>query len=499
MSHVGILRWHSPKTEKDAKSWEKALNRGGKFKISMSTKVCSNHFAAGYCSDICRIPMLYMKGYQSNPTKRSLPTERSSLLPPPKARQVFRDGSDDLNLCDVPSQTPFLNGHDYDNAIDNEQCSRSKIYENCDSCTSKRNKTVTIIRQQIKIQELINENNDLKSGLHVKKPFSIDEIKNDDKAISLYTGLQNYGVFEWLYNRIKPKAEKLSYFKGETSYSKSNSNRKKTGPKRKLNTKSELFMTLIRLRLGLVERDLSYRFDVSQSTVSQVLSGLEKPSLAKAQAQTYSSYKSKNTWKKLLSITPCGTISFISKCYGGCASDWYITETCGILEKINPGDNLMADKGFNISDLLVGRGSKLIIPPFLKDKIRFTRKNCNRTSNIAKARIHVERAIARIKDFRILQGAIPVTMKDLLDDIFVICAAITNLAPPLVPFLRLSCLYFIKSPNQDKAFIFKPIMTARSSITRNKLRNMISARINDWKVKNIERLTQGVHGKVRSI
>ncbi|XP_057304551.1 uncharacterized protein LOC130641670 [Hydractinia symbiolongicarpus] len=150
MSHVGILRWHSPKTEKDAKSLEKALNRGGKFKISMSTKVCSNHFAAGYCSDICRIPTLYMKGYQSNPTKRSLPTERSSLLPPPKARQVFRDGSDDLNLCDVPSQTPFLNGHDYDNAIDNEQCSRSKIYENCDSCTSKQNKTVTIIRQQIK-------------------------------------------------------------------------------------------------------------------------------------------------------------------------------------------------------------------------------------------------------------------------------------------------------------------------------------------------------------
>ncbi|XP_057299081.1 uncharacterized protein LOC130629759 [Hydractinia symbiolongicarpus] len=425
MSHVGILRWHSPKTEKDAKSWEKALNRG-----------------------------------------------------------------------------------------DNEQCSRSKIYENCDSCTSKRNKTVTIIRQQIKIQELINENNDLKSGLHVKKPFSIDEIKNDDKAISLYTGLQNYGVFEWLYNRIKPKAEKLSYFKGETSYSKSNSNRKKTGPKRKLNTKSELFMTLIRLRLGELqcliywpsreENNGCYPkcfkdFPNTIGIIDCTEGGLEKPSLAKAQAQTYSSYKSKNTWKKLLSITPCGTISFISKCYGGCASDRYITETCGILEKINPGDNLMADKGFNISDLLVGRGSKLIIPRFLKDKIRFTRKNCNRTSNIAKARIHVERAIARIKDFRILQGAIPVTMKDLLDDIFVICAAITNLAPPLVPFLRLSCLYFIKSPNQDKAFIFEPIMTARSSITRNKLRNMISARINDWKVKNIERLTQGVHGKVRSI
>ena len=90
--------------------------------------------------------------------------------------------------------------------------------------------------------------------------------------------------------------------------------------------------------------------------------GLEKPSLAKVQAQTYSMYKSKNTWKKLIAITPCGTVSFISKCYGGCASDRHIKETCGILEKMNPGHNLTADKGFNISDLLVGKGSKLIIP-----------------------------------------------------------------------------------------------------------------------------------------
>ena len=93
----------------------------------------------------------------------------------------------------------------------------------------------------------------------------------------------------------------------------------------------------------------------------------------------------------------------------------------------------MADKGFNISDLLVGKGSKLVIPPFLKDKCRFSKRNCKKTSNVAKARIHVERAIARIKDFRVLHGAIPLTMKDLLDDIFVICAGLTNLAPPLVP------------------------------------------------------------------
>ena len=159
---------------------------------------------------------------------------------------------------------------------------------------------------------------------------------------------------------------------------------------------------------------------------------LEKPSVAKAQSQTYSTYKSRNTWKKLICITPAGTISFISKCYGGCASDRFITEDCDILDKLQYGDNLMADKGFKISDLLISKGSQLIIPPFLKEKQRFSKKNSKKTFDIAKARIHVERAIARIKDFRILSGAFPVTMRTHLT-FFLICAAITNLTPPLVP------------------------------------------------------------------
>ena len=65
-------------------------------------------------------------------------------------------------------------------------------------------------------------------------------------------------------------------------------------------------------------------------------------------------------------------------------------------------------------------------------KKRFSKKNCQKTWDIAKARTHVERAIGQMKDFRILNGAFPIIMKDLLDHCFLICAAITNLAPPLV-------------------------------------------------------------------
>ena len=38
---------------------------------------------------------------------------------------------------------------------------------------------------------------------------------------------------------------------------------------------------------------------------------LKKPWIAKAQSQTYSTYKSRNTWKRFICITPTDMISFI--------------------------------------------------------------------------------------------------------------------------------------------------------------------------------------------
>ena len=68
---------------------------------------------------------------------------------------------------------------------------------------------------------------------------------------------------------------------------------------------------------------------------------------------------------------------------------------------------------FNISDLLKSKGSQL---------------------DIGKARIHAERAIVGIKNFRILNAAFPITTKDLLDNFFFNLRCYYNLVlPPLVP------------------------------------------------------------------
>lgn len=67
----------------------------------------------------------------------------------------------------------------------------------------------------------------------------------------------------------------------------------------------------------------------------------------------------------LIGITPKGLITFVSNPYGGNSSDRHIMET-ELLEKIEPGDAVMVDRGFNIGDLMLQRGAKLHMPPFTR-------------------------------------------------------------------------------------------------------------------------------------
>ncbi len=48
-------------------------------------------------------------------------------------------------------------------------------------------------------------------------------------------------------------------------------------------------------------------------------------------------------------------------------------------------------------------------------------------------RIHVERAIGRIKNFQILKGMVPISMARLANQIIFVCAFLTNFLPALVP------------------------------------------------------------------
>ena len=109
-----------------------------------------------------------------------------------------------------------------------------------------------------------------------------------------------------------------------------------------------------------------------------------------------------------------------------------LVEQSGLLDKLEVGDEIMADKGFDVLDLLTPLGVKLNIPPFLSSNTQFSCEDVMRTKKIAKLRIHVERAIGRIKEFCILRSPICATMWDSINEIIYVCAMLCNFSPPLV-------------------------------------------------------------------
>ena len=113
-------------------------------------------------------------------------------------------------------------------------------------------------------------------------------------------------------------------------------------------------------------------------------------------------------------------------------SDQALTRDCGLLDLIDPGDSIMAGKGFDISYDVLIHGAKLNIPPFIKNQQQLSKKNVILTRKIASLRIHVERAIGRIKQYRILSSVVPLTLVMSMDSIWCVCSALSLFHPPLV-------------------------------------------------------------------
>ena len=92
---------------------------------------------------------------------------------------------------------------------------------------------------------------------------------------------------------------------------------------------------------------------------------------------------------------------------------------------------VMADKGFNIQDLLALHHTRLIAPPLMK-KCKISAKASTATKRVAKPRVPVERLIRKLKCFSILNGVIPLTIKPYINSIVKVCVALVNLQPSII-------------------------------------------------------------------
>ncbi|XP_067670755.1 uncharacterized protein [Haliotis asinina] len=239
----------------------------------------------------------------------------------------------------------------------------------------------------------------------------LETVVKDDEHVRFYTGLPSCAVLLGIFNILVSKCSVLNYWNGNAAACKiTNTSRCHPGPSRKLTVYQEFILTLVRLRQGFLQYFSADVFGISKSRVSQIFATwitfmsqtfdnvlkwpsklqvkkymplsfkqvyprtraiidcteffFQKPRSPSAQAATYSLYKSKNTGKCLLAISPSGTFTFVSDLYGGNASDRYITENSGFLDLIEPGDDITADRGFNVRDLLTRKRATLNMPPY---------------------------------------------------------------------------------------------------------------------------------------
>ena len=291
-------------------------------------------------------------------------------------------------------------------------------------------------------------------------------LKNDDQVL-YYTGLSNGELLSSVFQLV------ISY----------------PGTSRKYYW-SSFVMTLMKLRLNLGHQDLAYRFNINKSTVSRRFDDMlnimytrlkflvfwpdreelwktmplcfrphyglkvaaiidcyeikiEKPSNLLARAATWSQYKHSNTVKILIAIAPQGMTTFVSNSWGGRVSDKHLTMNSGLLQKLLPGDVVLADHGFDVGEVVAMAQASLHMPAFTKGLDQLPPVEVEKTRKLANVRIHVERVIGATRQrFSILMSTLPIqyvikkSPQDIpnVDKTVYICSALNNLCVSVVPF-----------------------------------------------------------------
>ena len=120
---------------------------------------------------------------------------------------------------------------------------------------------------------------------------------------------------------------------------------------------------------------------------------VERATSMKTQWQTWSNYKHQNNWKALDGISPNGIVTFVSSLWTRQVSDKELTKCLGFFEKLEPGDNIMAERGFGIAYNLLSEVI-LNIPLFKGARDQLNPGETNETARISAVIImHVEHTI----------------------------------------------------------------------------------------------------------
>ena len=429
---------------------------------------------------------------RSSPRKRNPPAVRLFLSEEQGSANSSNVHINDENTGDFPIIQADINNESLTADIPltrrDSETQTAELFENAPleiNKSTSRDTNSHVDCDSLCVKEMLDKSERKNEQLH-KQLFNLERFKNDDSSIAFYTGFPNYDTLKAIFNYLNPgeNGENINYWLSSTKSVNVSVNYEeelycnKMGRCRSLKPVDEFFLVLCKLRQGFAEMHLAHLFNISQPTVSRIFITwinfmylkfgqiniwpsrasvnstmpedfkkeygstrviidctevrCEMPSSLHLNGELFSSYKHHTTLKGLIGITPGGAISFISQLYTGSISDREIVIRSGLLElPFDESDSVMADKGFTIEDLLP-LGVYLNIPPFLGKSPQIPADQVVLTQKIASLRIHVERAINKIKNFHIWDGVLPLNLFGLANQIWSICAFLCNAQPSII-------------------------------------------------------------------
>lgn len=244
------------------------------------------------------------------------------------------------------------------------------------------------------LKSLKRENQTLRESVE-KMSLSESSLRNDAEKVKFYTGLPNYFVLETVMWLLAPHMDGMKNVR--------------------LSKFQQLLLTLMRLRLDLRNQDLAYRFGVKVSTVTRTVHQMvsimsstlvptavfwpsraelrknlpaalrashpdcavivdcftvpfEEPVSRGSQHQqqrvvpnSQGTGTSFNVLKYLIGVAPQGVVTFVSRGVLGNVSDKSLTEGCGLLCKLLPGDIVLASRDLDIAESVAARGAQFKI------------------------------------------------------------------------------------------------------------------------------------------
>lgn len=473
------------------KRWLHAIRRdeGKAFRVNQNTKICSRHFKPEDLVKAIGGQRVYVKAGVI-PCRFSWSKGSPKKRAPPKCRNLSSTTEcSNKELQSSQSQTTA----DAAEAT-SETCTSSAAfsYHDVENSLSSCEDQTEEVKKLEGIRGFELENAKLKAEIEVLSiGLGIFQIRNftTDEDIAFYTGFPNLATFNVVFEFLNTgsKGENIRYCSSKERtvqkefYDSGNEEPEgctSIGRRRSLEPREEFFLVLCRLRRGFAEKHLAHLFGISQSTVSRTFlswinymylkfgqvsiwpnreviratmpdSFKEKysctrviincteircqmPSSLLLNSKLFSSYKNHVTLKGLVGIAPSGAITFISQLYSGSISDREIVEQSGFLKlEFDNGDTVMADKGFTIEDLLP-LGVTLNIPPFLGSNSQMTAEDVIKTQEIASIRVHVERAINKIKNFHLWDSVVPLSLFGVVNQMWSVCAFLCNIQDPLI-------------------------------------------------------------------